>query len=428
MELKPDYLPAVLNLAKLDIYEKNPQAAKARFETIIAAQPKNDGALVGLAQVLVLTGAPAKEVVATLERAISANQASVSARIALANFHLRNRDAKAALEVAQAAVAVSPNDPRLLDLLGSAQQATGDTNQALATFNKLASMRPGAPEPLLRLAAVHFVGQGLPGCNAGAQEGAEDQARLDRGAKGPRHRSVCCRQGRRRIRRGSRHPEGFPQGRYRACAGGGPLCLPEEVGARRERLSGSAQAPDRCRRSRCACIRCSRTTARSADATALASRWLKENPKDVVVRTYLGERALRNKDYKEATKYFKETVALQPENAVFLNNLAWTSNQLKDPAAIGYAEKAYALAPTSPNILDTYGWMLFQKGDVKRAVELLTEAAGRAPKAGEIRLHLAQALIESGDKAAARKELEAILQLGADVPQRAEAQALLAKL
>jgi tetratricopeptide (TPR) repeat protein len=143
VELKPDYLPAVLNLAKLDIYEKNPQAAKARFETIIAAQPKNDGALVGLAQVLVLTGAPAKEVVATLERAISANQASVSARIALANFHLRNRDAKAALEVAQAAVTVSPNDPRVLDILGTAQQATGDTNQALATFNKLAAMRPG---------------------------------------------------------------------------------------------------------------------------------------------------------------------------------------------------------------------------------------------------------------------------------------------
>jgi FimV-like protein len=53
---------------------------------------------------------------------------------------------------------------------------------------------------------------------------------------------------------------------------------------------------------------------------------------------------------------------------------------------------------------------------------------GRAPKAAEIRLHLAQALVESGDKVAARKELEAILQLGADVPQRAEAQALLAEL
>ena len=160
VELKSDYLPAVLNLAKLDIYEKNPQAAKSRFETIIAAQPKNDGALVGLAQVLVLTGAPAKEVVATLERAISANQASVSARIALADFHLTGR--QAALEVAQAAVAVSPNDARLLDLLGRAQQGTGDTNQALATFNKLASMRPEASEPLLRLAAVHFSAKDYP--------------------------------------------------------------------------------------------------------------------------------------------------------------------------------------------------------------------------------------------------------------------------
>jgi FimV-like protein len=165
---------------------------------------------------------------------------------------------------------------------------------------------------------------------------------------------------------------------------------------------------------------------KSADATAFAAKWLKENPKDVVMRTYLGERALRNKDYKEASKFFKENVALQPENAIFLNNLAWVASELNDPAAIGYAEKAYALVDDTehPGYLRT----ILLKRVKQAAVELLTDAAGRAPKAAEIRLHLAQALIGSGDKAAARKELEAILQLGADVPQRAEAQALLAKL
>ena len=42
LELKFDYLPAALNLARLDIAEKNPEAARGRFEAIIAKQPKNE--------------------------------------------------------------------------------------------------------------------------------------------------------------------------------------------------------------------------------------------------------------------------------------------------------------------------------------------------------------------------------------------------
>jgi predicted Zn-dependent protease len=54
----------------------------------------------------------------------------------------------------------------------------------------------------------------------------------------------------------------------------------------------------------------------------------------------------------------------------------------------------------------------------RKAVEL-------SPNDGEIRLHLAQALLKSGDKGGARKEVEALLQSQATGPaQRAEAEKL----
>ncbi len=103
--------------------EKNPEAARGRFEAIIAKEPKNDEAMIGLAGIQAATGAPPKDVVATLERAVAANPASVTAKIALAEYQLRSGDAKSALAVLQGAAATSPNDTRILELLGT--RATG---------------------------------------------------------------------------------------------------------------------------------------------------------------------------------------------------------------------------------------------------------------------------------------------------------------
>ena len=41
-----------------------------------------------------------------------------------------------------------------------------------------------------------------------------------------------------------------------------------------------------------------------------------------------------------------------------LNNLATAYQQEKNPLALEYAEKAYKLAPDSPAVLDTLGWIL----------------------------------------------------------------------
>ena len=138
LELQFDYLPAAQNLARLDIAEKKPEAALGRFEAILAKQPKNEQALIGLAGVQVATGAPPKDVLATLDRAVAANPASVAAKVALAEYHLRTGDAKAALAVLQGAAATSPNDPRILEMLGLAQQRMGENNQAIETYKKLA--------------------------------------------------------------------------------------------------------------------------------------------------------------------------------------------------------------------------------------------------------------------------------------------------
>ena len=77
---------------------------------------------------------------------------------------------------------------------------------------------------------------------------------------------------------------------------------------------------------------------------------------------------------------------------------------------------------------DTLGWMLAEKGNLTRALPLLQKAASAAPDAMDIRYHLVLALMQSGDKIKARKELEQMLATGKNFPQMEEAKSLLKKL
>ena len=75
--------------------------------------------------------------------------------------------------------------------------------------------------------------------------------------------------------------------------------------------------------------------------------------------------------------------------------------------------------------MDTLGLALVRTGDAAKGTELLRAASNIDPANDEIRLHLATGLIKTGDKAAARRELEALIQRDKPAPVRDEATKLL---
>jgi putative PEP-CTERM system TPR-repeat lipoprotein len=163
----------------------------------------------------------------------------------------------------------------------------------------------------------------------------------------------------------------------------------------------------------------------AAEADKVASSWIKEHPKDLTFMVYLAESALARNDFATAARYYRKLLELQPDNPALLNNLAWTSGQIKDPRAIEYAEKANKLAPNEPDVLDTLGTLLVEKGDKARGIELLRKASQLAPTSPSKRLNLAKALISTGQKDAAKKELEALAKLGDQYKEHAEVEQLM---
>lgn len=428
LSLQFNYLPAAINLARLDLAAKNPEAAKDRLQAILAKEPTNEGALLSLAQILISIRAPLKEITATLERAIRAAPSSAPPRIALINFLARSRDPKAALTAAQTANVAMPNEPRILDALGLAQLANGLANEAIETFNRLAAAMPDSPLPLMRLAAAQSAARQIEAPVQALQKALVMKPDLLEAQR----EIIVAQLAAGRPEEALKEAKSVQKARPKEAIG---FALEGDVLANQKKLAEAANAYGEAikRQPAPAMVvnqhQLLRAAGKSAEADAVAAKWLKEHPKDLIMRFYLATKAAQSKDYRAAVERYQEILALQPDNVSILNNLAWVLGELKDPAALSYAEKAYTKEPTNAEALDTYGWLLYDKGETKRGIDLLTLASAAAPKAAEVRMHLAKALLRSGDKAGAKRELAAVVQLGEKFPSlKAEAAQLLQSL
>lgn len=148
---------------------------------------------------------------------------------------------------------------------------------------------------------------------------------------------------------------------------------------------------------------------RTDDAARVVSEWLDSQPKDLVVRGYLSERALAEKRYADAMAILARMHEMAPQNALILNNLAWAAKELNDPRALEYGEQALRLAPDSPAIIDTVGMIQVAQGDIEAGLANLQRAVALGPDLLPLRLNLVRALVTAGRKDEARKELDALL-------------------
>jgi Flp pilus assembly protein TadD len=153
--------------------------------------------------------------------------------------------------------------------------------------------------------------------------------------------------------------------------------------------------------------------------------WLTKHPDDLGLRAMLAENLIKRGQYKAAAGHYLTLNKQKPGSLLVLNNLAWALFESGDPRALATAEQARTLSPENPAVQDTLGWILVNQGQAKRGLELLRKALSKSPSDGDIHYHLAAAYARSGDKRAARIELEQLLQSDLVFSNRAKARALL---
>jgi putative PEP-CTERM system TPR-repeat lipoprotein len=428
LELQPNYVPAAYNLAQLDVLMKKPDDARKRYESMIAREPGNEQLYMALADLQARTQAESREVAATLQRAVQASPQTAGPRVALIDFYLRTGDTKAALTAAQAALTAIPSDPRLLATAGMAQEAAGEINQAVGTYTKLAALQSQATMPLYRLAALRFRQNDTEGAIETLRQ-IEKIAPDDRNVA-PQKAQIYVAAGRYddafKLARDLQKSEPDSAGWW---ALEGDIYVSQRKFADAERLYREALKKEPKANIVAVKLHGALTGAgKAGEADAWARKWIAENPKDTVLRVYLGDRLLEAKNLKAAAAQYQAVLAIQPNNAPALNNLAWIGGELGDPKALSYAERAVRLEPNSFAVLDTYGALLLKNGQADRALPILERAHRLAPARNDVRLNYAKALIKAGRKDDARKELEAMAKTPEDFAGKNEVAGLLKEL
>jgi putative PEP-CTERM system TPR-repeat lipoprotein len=424
LQKNPDYLPAVTNLAKLDLVERKPEDAKKRFQSVLARNPGSSFALLALAELEGRTGGKVEDVLSLIDRSVAANPTDAASRLALINFHLAVKDAKKAVAVAQEALATLPDNAAILDAEGRAQQAAGNFNQALSVYARLSELNPGAIHPYLRMAEIQVASKNKDAAlqvlrkalsvKPDSIEAQRATIMLDLDA-GRVAEAVATARNVQRQYPGS--PAGYLlEGDAHAVA----KAWKEAAEAYRKgvRQTGSSDL---------AMGLHAALTAQNnlGEASKFATGWLKDHSDDQRFRLYLAESATARKDYPMAIRHYRTLLDSQPDNPALLNNLAWVMAQNKDPKAIEVAEKAHGLAPDQANIADTLGALLVDKGNLVRGIELLKKARSLAPNNPMIQFNLASALVKAGNNAEAKPMLVELSTLGTRFSRNREVSELL---
>jgi putative PEP-CTERM system TPR-repeat lipoprotein len=423
---KADYLPAVQNLIQLDLRDKNIAAARKRYEGVLAKDKQSVGAMLGLAQMAALEKNE-KEYGEWLNKAVAAKPDAIEPRALLADFYLKQKRPQDALRLATEAQSANPDNARALELLARVQFAVGDKESGLLSYQKLVQQNPqSAPAHYglgLAQAAVDHKEDARAAWRKALQlqpafyEAAAALAALDLRAT--------------RTEDALKTARDFQRANPKLASG---FVLESEILAQQRNYDAAIQDLNKAQSLQAQSVVAARihqlqlAAKRPAEADSGLKQWLNAHPNDFPASLYLAESYMARKQNKAAIAQYETVLKAQPDNVLVLNNLASLYQQEKDARALATAEHAYKLKPDLGPVADTLGWILVEQGQLARAVEMLRKAATAAPKNNEIGYHYAVALAKSGDKAAARKQLETILSSGQAFPQQDQAKALLKQL
>lgn len=423
LKTDPRLLPALQGLAGLDIAEGKPDLARQRLSELVAQRPEDARAQLALAHLMDRVGTPPEDVATQLSKAVSASPQAVTLRLQLINTLLRNAQVPAAKAAVASAVAAIPGNAELLHAQGRVSLAAGELQQAANAFNEVAKTLPKSPQLQLDLATVR-IGQGDFG---GAERHLRQALALAPEMPAAQEALLATLL---RSRRDDAALTFARQVQQRQPASAVGHFFEGDTELQRQRWDAALAAYRQALRlepSTRSAVRLHTATlaaGRSDEAARLARSWRTEHPQHVDFVAYLADLHVRRGDLVQAEADYREVLRLQPGHAGALNNLAWLLVKQGKPEALAMAERARAAAPYSAVVQDTLAMALAAEGKLTRAVEIQARLVERFPNQADYRLHLAQLLIEAGDKTKAREHLQILSELGDRYPRQAEVAAL----
>jgi tetratricopeptide (TPR) repeat protein len=461
---EPQGLIARNRIASMYVAEGKVEEARKLVQEVLAENPRDNDALL-LRGNLAMTGNDPAAAVGDLRAVLRDQPEAVPVLRALARAHQANRENALAEETLQRAVALNPADPELRSELAKLLAQSGKSEQALPLIEQTVRDNPThvpsrellvrlylasgdiaaarvAAEDLKTLSPEQAVGHYLSGLAAQAGKRNEDaQAAFEKALElQPDAADALAALSRLHVTLGkpelarvvvnkvlAASPENFAA---RNLLGELHLAAREIPQASAEFEKVTAAAPQWSLGWRNLAL--TRLAAQDrAGAIASLEKGIPQTQWDFSLVADLAALYERNKEVDKAIAKYEELVSRRRGFEAAENNLAMLLvTYRKDQKSLDRARELTEQFATSSNpaLLDTHGWVLYQRGQFAEALSVLERASQIAPRAHVVRFHLGMAQLKSGQSAQARENLQAALKTESGFAGADEARAALASI
>lgn len=458
----PDYLPAYLSLAELAAAEKKYDDAIALVTRVLAVDQQNPEAMLLSGRLSLAKGEPVKAV-ATLEKALRAYPNSPQAlyflglaysatgdkqkaidqleqsvkiapipdaMVALAQLNLRKGDYSAVIVGLKPLVQQRPDNMQARLLLAEAYRAQGNYEEALVLYRRSEKEFPNNPQaPILsgiallqqnKLAEARKAFEQALERSPGYVPAVEQLVNLDLREK---HPDDAVARVETELKKNA-DSAGLHFLMARAMLAKSDKARAEVELRRTIEIQPNASEPY------FMLAQIYMTAGDQKSAVANLQSAAEKNPKDPKPVVILGMIYEQLGDVTAARTAYEKVLTIDPKSSLALNNLAvlYAEKFSELDKAVEAAQKARDLLPNEPHVADTFGWILYKKGQYARAASLLEESADNLPEQAEIRYHLGVVQYALGDEEAARTSLNRAVELQASAPWVQEAKKKLSVL
>ena len=370
-------------------------AAKAELDAAIKLLPGYPDATFALAELELRTGR-ARDAIASMDGYVKSNPGSIRGHELLAAVLSASGRIAEANETFHQLIAVDPDREESHYEFGVALQTSGHQTEAVKEFESALALAPAYAEPMTQIVLMDL---------ADARSGAALDRIEQQLTRAPSSAPLYDLLG---LVHAARQEQSLAESAYRHAIALDPALLDARV-----RLAELNDA-----------------TGRFDVAAAQADSARQIDPRNLRALMALGVAYQQRADTARARQAYEEALSVNPRYAGAANNLALLLAE--EPGgldrAFQLASAAQASAPDDPHVADTYGWLLYKRGQFARAMTVLKQAAARLPSSPTVLYHLGMTAQGLGDTISARTALTKALAAPADFEGKADARRALAQL
>lgn len=400
--LEKGHVQALLNLARMDMEDGNDNLAEQWLSDILEKNPKSMPALMGMAQIADKRN-DNKAALKWLEKAVDENPSSIAPVTVLVNYYVNAQQYQKAEATVSAAEKRLADNPEIQNLKVRLLVSQGKFQESIPILRLLIDSNTTDSRYYLQLASIY------------EQLRRPERIRevlLEAKSKAADSSSIALALATFESRQGNhekalQYVETLKNGRTAALA----YVLEGDIYNQMQQYQSAIKSFEKGRAQEdTASLTVKLVQAKlkikdTPGAKADIKRWVEQHPNDLAGLMPMANLYMQMGLNNEAINIYTHVIKADPRSHVSYNNLAWLYHLGGDKRALPTAKTAYDLAPQSAEVMDTYGWLLVLNGDSQQGIALLRDALVRSNGHGEIKIHLADALIRQGKGTSEAKSL-----------------------